>query len=148
MNNQTIAARASQASGKTFFKSYIKDIQLVETRPIKDHPLGFREVDCTFSYKGNAYRINSYICPNEDGETKFSARFRYELVELGASNTCRYIVTYTARRKNAKRHVQQSFGRTVYFGSVEEAEQKAIRSKNHVIEIYTSKWEFVKEVSQ
>lgn len=35
----------------------------------------------------------------------------------------KYIITYTARRKNARRHVYGWNGKTKYFNSVEEAKQ-------------------------
>lgn len=59
----------------------------------------------------------------------------------------KYIVTIKAKRKNAKRHIlDNGFKRA--FDTFEEAEKRAIlaKSKNYTIEIYTSKWEFVKAV--
>lgn len=33
----------------------------------------------------------------------------------------KYIITYTAKRKNARRHVYSSYGKPQYFNSIEEA---------------------------
>lgn len=78
MDRLTIAARA----GKGFYKSYIRNIRLAESRPIKGHKKGWSENDYFFTYKGREYRINEYICPNENEEVIYSAKFRYELIEL------------------------------------------------------------------
>jgi hypothetical protein len=47
------------------------------------------------------------------GNTRTKERFK----------TMKFIITYTAKRKNAKRHVQASFGKKEYFNSVEEAKK-------------------------
>lgn len=78
MDRLTIASRA----GKGFFKSYVRNIRLAEHRPIEGHEAGFSENDYFFTYKGKEYRINQYICPSKNGEVIYSAKFRYELVEL------------------------------------------------------------------
>lgn len=78
MEKSTIAARA----GKEFYKSYIKNIKLAESRTIKGHEAGFTEEDYFFTYKGKKYRVNEHICPNKAGEVVYSAKYEYELVEL------------------------------------------------------------------
>jgi len=78
MDRLTIAARA----GKGFYKSYVRNIRLAESRPIKGHKEGWSEKDYFFTYKGKEYRINEHICPNKNGEVVYSAKFRYELIEL------------------------------------------------------------------
>ena len=76
-----LASRASK-DGQKFYKSYIKNIKLVETREIKDHVKGYLEKDYTFEYKGKIYRVNQYIVPNKDGEVKYSAEYRFETIEI------------------------------------------------------------------
>jgi hypothetical protein len=78
MDRLTIASRA----GKGFFKSYVRNIRIAEQRVIPDHVEGFIERDYFFSHKGKEYRVNEYIVPNDKGEVKFSAKYRYEVVEL------------------------------------------------------------------
>lgn len=78
MDKLTIASRA----GKGFYKSYIRNIRLAETRPIKGHKAGYSENDYLFTYKGKEYRVNEHICPNQDSAVTYSAKFEYELVEL------------------------------------------------------------------
>lgn len=59
----------------------------------------------------------------------------------------KYIVTIKAKRKNAKRHVlDNGFKRA--FDNLEDAETRALfaKNENYIVEIYTSKWEFVKAV--
>ena len=53
----------------------------------------------------------------------------------------KYILTYTAKRKNAKRHI---FCRG---NSVEELERQVKGFDQYIYEIYTSKWEFVKNAN-
>ena len=77
MDKQTIAARA----GKGFYKSYVRNLELAETREIPGHVAGYVEKDYFFTHKGRRYRVNEYICPNKDGEVKHSAKFRYEVTE-------------------------------------------------------------------
>ena len=74
----TIAARA----GKSFYKSYIRNIRLVELRKIVDHVKNYVEKDYTFNYKGKTYRVNQHIVPNENGVCKYSAEYTYETIEL------------------------------------------------------------------
>lgn len=78
MDKATIAARA----GKHFYKSYIKNVQRVEVREIPNHVKGWTEEDYTFAYKDRNYRVNEHICANKDGEVKYSAKYRYDLIEL------------------------------------------------------------------
>lgn len=78
MDKFTIAARA----GEGFYKSYVRNIQRIEIREIPEHVKGWTEEDYTFSYKGKNYRVNEHICANAEGEVKYSAKYRYELVEL------------------------------------------------------------------
>lgn len=51
----------------------------------------------------------------------------------------KYILTYKAKRKNAKRHI---YGR---YDSIEECKQNAF-NKHYNFTIYTSKWEFVEDI--
>jgi hypothetical protein len=37
----------------------------------------------------------------------------------------KFIVTYTAKRKNARRHMHTEFGKRKYFNTIEEAEKVA-----------------------
>ncbi len=78
MDKLTIASRA----GKGFYKSYVRNIRLAECRPIEGHKSGYSEKDYFFTYKGKEYRVNEYICPDKNGVVIYSAKFRYELVEL------------------------------------------------------------------
>lgn len=82
IDKSTLAARATGASGKKFYKSYVKNIRFAEFRNITGHKEWFTEIDFFFSYKGKEYRINEYICPNSNGEVIYSAKYKYELVEL------------------------------------------------------------------
>ena len=58
----------------------------------------------------------------------------------------KYLVAYTARRKNAKRHVTSFRGKKEYFGTIEEAEQRAhnFNKKLYKVEICTPKYEVLK----
>lgn len=76
-----VAARASSC-GKRFAKSYVKNIRLEERRRIPGHLAGYCEEDYSFEYKGRRYRVNKYIVPNSSGEVIYSAKFRFELVEV------------------------------------------------------------------
>lgn len=78
MDKSTIASRA----GKGFFKTYIKNIKLVEEREIKGHKEHWSEKDFTFEHKGKRYRVNEHIQPNKNGEVIYSAKYVYELIEL------------------------------------------------------------------
>ena len=78
MEKSVIAARA----GKGFYKSYVKNIRLAEVREIPNHITGWVEEDYFFTYKGKEYRVNQYICPNSEGEVKYSAKYEYKLIEL------------------------------------------------------------------
>ena len=78
MDKLTIAARA----GEGFFKSYVSSIKLAEKREIEGHVKGWSEEDYFFTYKGKKYRVNEYIVPNENGTSIYSAKYRYELIEL------------------------------------------------------------------
>lgn len=54
----------------------------------------------------------------------------------------KYIVTYTAKRKNAKRHVVNNYGKTVYFNSIEEAKNcYMFRNENYNVQVMTSKYD-------
>lgn len=77
-----LAVRATGATGEKFYKSYIKEIKLVEERFIPGHVSGWTEKDYFFEYKGKEYRVNEHICPNKDGEVKYSAKYRYETIQL------------------------------------------------------------------
>ena len=53
----------------------------------------------------------------------------------------KYIITYTAKRKNARRHVCRLFGRTEYFNSIEEAKQHPMLNNEHYhVEILTANY--------
>ena len=54
----------------------------------------------------------------------------------------KYIVTYTAKRKNAKRHVCTTFGgRPMYFNSVEEAKKHpAFNNEHYITEVLTANY--------
>lgn len=57
-----------------------------------------------------------------------------------------YIVTMKGRRKNAKRHVVNHYGRTEYFGTYEAAKRVAdILSKNYITEVLTANFKPVDE---
>lgn len=77
-----IASRATEATVKKFYKSYIKDLKLVEERPIKDHLAGWTEKDYTFSYKDVSYRLIEKIVPTPNGLVAYSAKYRYEIIQL------------------------------------------------------------------
>lgn len=60
----------------------------------------------------------------------------------------KYIITYTAKRKNAKRHVLMSFGRRRIFNTLEAAEQilKLYSGNEHyVYEICTANFKPIKK---
>ena len=78
MDKLTIASRA----GKGFFKSYIRNIQLAECRQIAGHKAGYCEKDYFFAYKGEKYRVNEHLCPNEKGELIYSAKYKYTVEKL------------------------------------------------------------------
>lgn len=82
MTNTEMKRMIASRAGKGFFKSYVKNIKCVETRPIKGHVMGAVEYDYTFTYKGKSYRVNEHICPNKEGKVIYSAKFRYELEEV------------------------------------------------------------------
>lgn len=53
----------------------------------------------------------------------------------------KYIITYKAKRKNAKRHVIMAFGKTQYFNSVEDAAKHSIfENKHYNVEILTANY--------
>ena len=52
-----------------------------------------------------------------------------------------YILVYTSRRKNAKRHI---FGR---YASIEECRRKAV-NPHYDFQIYDSKWNLIEEVAK
>lgn len=79
MRKETIVARVN-TTGEKIFKSYITNIQLIETRNIKGHKAGLQEKDYTFLYKGVKCRINGYIVPDNNGEVIYSAKYRYEFI--------------------------------------------------------------------
>lgn len=60
----------------------------------------------------------------------------------------KYILTITAKRKNAKRRVLMSFGRRAYFDSVEEAEAAAanINRKLYSVAICSARFDHVKDI--
>ena len=59
----------------------------------------------------------------------------------------KYIITYTAPQKNAKRHVISFRGRKQYFTSLEEAENVAhCLNKRYKVEICNAKYEVVKSI--
>ena len=54
----------------------------------------------------------------------------------------KYIVCYSAKRKNAKRHVVTEFGRRKFFNSVEEAKSCYMFNNEHYhVWVMTSKFE-------
>ena len=56
----------------------------------------------------------------------------------------KYIVSYKAKRKNAKRHIVCICGRRIYFNSVDEAKECYLFSDPHYIcEVLTAKYERV-----
>lgn len=79
MKKEIIVARVNMA-GTRIFKSYITNVKLVETRDIKEHVKGWKEDDYTFLYKGVKCRVNRYIVPNSNGESKYSAKYKYEFI--------------------------------------------------------------------
>lgn len=61
----------------------------------------------------------------------------------------KYIVCYTANRKNAKRHCYTELGRRVYFNSVEEAKNCALFGNSHYkAEVLTANFEKVEETAE
>lgn len=53
----------------------------------------------------------------------------------------KYIVCYSAKRKNAKRHVVTEFGRRKFFNSIEEAKQNYMfKNDNYNVWVMTSKF--------
>jgi hypothetical protein len=51
----------------------------------------------------------------------------------------KFILTYEAKIKNAKRHVQRDFGRTEYFNSVEEAKNHYMfKNKNYHVQVMSA----------
>lgn len=56
----------------------------------------------------------------------------------------KYIVTYSAKRKNAKRHVCHMYGKIEYFNTIEDAQNRASHiHPDYIVEILTSKYEKV-----
>jgi hypothetical protein len=53
----------------------------------------------------------------------------------------RYILTYKAKRKNAKRHI---WGR---YSTIEECKRNATNS-NYEFSIYNSKWDLIEEIKK
>lgn len=81
MDKRTIASRCS-GTLKGIYKSYIKNIKLVEVREIPEHITGRVEKDYTFEHKGKKYRINQHIVPDKDGIVKYSCQYKYEAFEI------------------------------------------------------------------
>ena len=79
MDKFTIASRATHATGRKFYKSYVKNIKLADARPIPNHKAGNVEYDYFFDYKGVRYRVNEHICPNDRGEVIYSEKYKYTL---------------------------------------------------------------------
>lgn len=84
MDKKVIVARANQAIGnkKVFYKTYVKNVFLVEVREIPEHIMGWVEEDYIFNYKGEVYRLNQHIKPNVQGVIKYSADYYYTLEML------------------------------------------------------------------
>lgn len=60
----------------------------------------------------------------------------------------KYLVTFKARRKNAKRHVGTLCGRTRFFDSITEAEKASDCMKDrYAVEICDAKYNVVKVIS-
>ena len=58
----------------------------------------------------------------------------------------KYIVCYTAKRKNARRHVVKEYGRPRYFNSVEEARRNCMfDNDNYNAEVLTANYKPVVE---
>ena len=53
----------------------------------------------------------------------------------------KFIITYKAKQKNAKRHVVSLFGRTEYFNSVEEAKKHSMfKSERYLVCIMSANY--------
>ena len=88
MDKKVIVSRANEALGNTnvFYKSYAKNVFLVEIREIPEHVMGWVEEDYIFNYKGDVYRLNQHIKPNAQGIVKYSADYYYTLEKLNVLN--------------------------------------------------------------
>ena len=88
MDKKVIVSRANEALGNTsvFYKSYVKNVFLVEVREIPEHVMGWVEEDYIFNYKGDVYRLNQHIKPNAQGIVKYSADYYYTLEKLNVLN--------------------------------------------------------------
>lgn len=54
----------------------------------------------------------------------------------------KYIVVYSAKKNNAKRHVYSNYGKIVYFTSIEEAKRCPMFGNEHYnVDVLTSKYE-------
>lgn len=82
MNSSEMKVMIASRAGKGFFKSYVKNVKCVATRPVEGHVMGAIEYDYSFTYKGKLYRVNEHIVPNKEGKVIYSAKFRYELEEV------------------------------------------------------------------
>lgn len=57
----------------------------------------------------------------------------------------KYILTYKAKQKNARRHVYQLSGQTVYFNSIEQAKQEPFyKHPLYTVEVLTANYKPVK----
>lgn len=88
MDKKVIVSRVNEAVGNTsvFYKSYVKNVFLVEVREIPEHIMGWVEQDYIFNYKGEVYRLNQHIKPDAEGVVKYSAKYYYTLERLNVVN--------------------------------------------------------------
>lgn len=74
--------KAMLASRTGLYKSYIKNIQVCDTRVCTGHVHSWVERDYSFDYKGKKYVCEEHIVPNSKGEVIYSAKTAYTLREV------------------------------------------------------------------